>query len=239
MGAAHCQGKSKYNKISRVRLGELDFGRDPDCNQQGSCSSKVQDFDITADSVTVHEGYTHGLSNIVNDIALVKLPRPAILNNGVQIVCLPIEISTTKSDLEVSNLNEDLVGKKAVVVGWGYTEYDPWPLREQGDFDKTGAASTILQKLPIPVLSSRECARKFEKFKPEETQICAGGEEGKDSCKGDSGGLLYYSGGANTGENPWYLIGLVSFCARKCGNGQPGIYTRVEKFIPWIRGNLK
>jgi len=237
--AAHCQGKSKYSKISRVRLGELDFARDPDCNQQGACSSKVQDFDITADSVTVHEDYTKGLSNIVNDIALVKLPRPAVLNNGVQIVCLPIDISTAKSDLELSNLNEDLVGKTPFVVGWGYTDYDPWALREQGDFVKTGAASTILQKLAIPVLSSRECTRKFGKFKPEDTQICAGGEEGKDSCKGDSGGPLYLSGGVTPGEKPWYLIGLVSFGARKCGNGKPGIYTRVEKFIPWIRENLK
>ena len=184
--AAHCQGRSKYSKISQVRLGELDFGVDPDyviANGQKILFPEVQDFNISTGSVIVHEDYTKGLSNIVNDIALVKLPRAAVLNNAVQIVCLPIDISTAKLDLKLSNLNEDLVGKKPFVVGWGYTDYDPWALKEQGDFKKSGAASTILQKLAIPVLSSRECTQKFGKFQPEETQICAGGEIGKDSCK--------------------------------------------------------
>ena len=27
----------------------------------------------------------------------------------------------------------------------------------------------------------------------------------------------------------WYLIGIVSFGSKKCGNGVPGIYTRVRE----------
>jgi len=55
--------------------------------------------------------------------------------------------------------------------------------------------------------------------------------------KGDSGGPLYYS--FSPGNTPWYLLGVVSFGARQCGNGKPGVYSRVEEFIPWIQRNLK
>ena len=102
--AAHCQGKSKYSTIAQVRLGELNFGVDPDyllADGKKILFSKVQDFNISTGSVTVHENYAKGLSNIVNDIALVKLPKAAVLNDGVQIVCLPINIAIAKSDLHL------------------------------------------------------------------------------------------------------------------------------------------
>jgi len=78
-----------------------------------------------------------------------------------------------------------------------------------------------------------------------DSQICAGGEDGKDSCKGDSGGPLYMSRVNNRGQitldgmQPYYLMGLVSFGSRECGTGKPGIYTRVESFLPWIKENIK
>ena len=73
-----------------------------------------------------------------------------------------------------------------------------------------------------------------------------GGETGKDSCKGDSGGGLFiqvkhfallpcYLQDHFTYQHilqreqykPWFLIGVVSFGSKKCGSGVPGIYTRV------------
>ena len=69
------------------------------------------------------------------------------------------------------------------VVGWGYTEYDPWAGNLQGDFAKANVASTVQQRLAVPVLSSTACAKKFQKFEPNVSQLCAGGELGKDSCK--------------------------------------------------------
>jgi len=239
--AAHCQGKSKYSQISKVRLGELIFGINPDCLKgSNTCVAEVQDFDITSAQVTVHEDFDRGLKNIVNDVALIKLPRPAVLNKGVQIACLPIDAFKAARDLEVSNLKNGLIGKMLTVVGWGYTDYDPHALKVQGDFKETGVANTALQKLKIPVLSTSVCSRKFQKgFQPEESQICAGGENGKDSCKGDSGGPLYYKTPKDGDSHPWYLLGVVSFGASECGNGSPGIYSRVEHFLPWIKKNLK
>lgn len=64
-----------------------------------------------------------------------------------------------------------------------------------------------------------------------DTHICVGGDKGKDSCKGDSGGPLLRLVGTI-----WYQVGIVSFGARFCGSENfPGIYTNVEKYIPWIQ----
>ena len=68
-------------------------------------------------------------------------------------------------------------------------------------------------------------------------QICAGGEEGKDSCSGDSGGPLITTG---IHGPPYQLVGLTSFGSKSCGiEGRYGVYTAVADFRPWIVQNLK
>ena len=61
-------------------------------------------------------------------------------------------------------------------------------------------------------------------------QLCAGGQRGKDTCKGDSGGGLFISDTSDT----WYLLGILSYGAKEFGNGIPGVYTRVSSFLQWI-----
>jgi len=242
--AGHCQGKRKRDQISVVRLGEWEVARNKDCTTDGFCLNPVQDFEITPDLVTVHENHKKVLGNVLNDIALVKLPRPAVLNSGVQIVCLPLKTPNTARQLNIPDLREGLINTVPVVVGWGYQEYDPWAIEQQGDFKEANVASKVQQKLGVPIISSSECAQKFKAFEPESTQICAGGQQGKDSCRGDSGGPLYLakvgSNGIPTldGSEPLYLIGIVSFGSKTCGIGKPGIYTRVADFIPWIRQHI-
>ena len=58
---------------------------------------------------------------------------------------------------------------------------------------------------------------------------------GKDSCGGDSGGPMTYRHSVN---DPWYLVGLVSYGATKCGD-KPGVYTYVPHYIGWIRRTLR
>ena len=70
------------------------------------------------------------------------------------------------------------------MVGWGYTEYDPLVRQKQGDFLRAGVANQVQQQLELPIISSYDCKQKFDNvFSPVESQICAGGEIGKDSCK--------------------------------------------------------
>ena len=60
---------------------------------------------------------------------------------------------------------------------------------------------------------------------------------GQDSCSGDSGGPLVWR---EYSDDPWYQIGVVSFGAVKCGSKDiPGVYTRVEAYLPWIERNLE
>ena len=89
-----------------------------------------------------------------------------------------------------------------------------------------------------------------------ESQMCAGGEAGRDSCVGDSGSALMrevLSQEVNNGKaivpvegedsnfkSFWKLIGVVSFGPRKCGTeGVPGVYTKVRHYIDWILENVE
>lgn len=73
-----------------------------------------------------------------------------------------------------------------------------------------------------------------------EGQMCAGGERGKDSCRGDSGGALMSTLVDNGGSVRWHVIGVVSFGPSPCGmQGWPGVYTRVNNYIDWINKNVR
>ncbi len=61
---------------------------------------------------------------------------------------------------------------------------------------------------------------------------------GKDTCGGDSGGPLIVRS-TDQGEAPWYQVGIVSFGTLICGEGQPGVYTRVAPFMEWIEHKMK
>ena len=142
--------------------------------------------------------------------------------------------------LGVADLRSGLSGRNATVIGWGYIGYDPHGGAGQGDFTTLGVGSGLQQKLELPLLTPSQCKKKYGKFEVEEGQVCAGGETGKDSCKGDSGGGLLLSDiRGDEVSPPWYLIGVVSFGSKYCGNGKPGVYTRVSHYKEWIEKNLK
>ncbi|KAI5633715.1 trypsin domain-containing protein [Phthorimaea operculella] len=69
-------------------------------------------------------------------------------------------------------------------------------------------------------------------------QICAGGEPGKDSCKGDSGGPLMYENLVSM--RTFEIVGITNFGHIECGTeGTPGVYLKVYEYLPWIRKNIK
>ena len=91
--------------------------------------------------------------------------------------------------------------------------------------------------MAIPVNNHDECTRKFSAKNIEllDSQLCLGGKFAEDSCDGDSGGPLM----RQDSQKFWFLEGVVSFGNRCVLEGWPGVYTKVEDYIPWIQKNLK
>ena len=53
---------------------------------------------------------------------------------------------------------------------------------------------------------------------------------GQDACAGDSGGPYVL-----TKDDRYYLIGVVSY-GRGCARAEyPGVYTKVQHYMPWIQ----
>lgn len=223
--AAHCvKGKDlpKTWTLSSVRLGEYNTSSRQDCVDHGFNNVECSDdpIDVPVDERIAHESYNPYDNNQYHDIALLRLARSVSFTSYIKPICLP-----PQDDLEGDTLD---VGKSMWVAGWGKTE--------------NKSESDVKLKVKVPVKSISECTPRYKQagVKLATGQICAGGEKGKDSCRGDSGGALMTVETNRRGNNNWYAAGVVSFGPSPCGTpGWPGIYTRVAKYTNWIISKLK
>lgn len=140
------------------------------------------------------------------DIALIKLRAPVKVHETIRLASL-VETTALSS------------GTKLQTTGWGLTDASGWKSRE-------------LLEVDISLVSHATCATHYGVALPE-SDICAGGN-GKDACKGDSGGPLYSRTGTQVVQ-----YGIVSF-GDGCGKAEtPGVYTSVAEYLDWISGVLK
>jgi len=224
--AGHCKNESS-NEIIKLRLGVWQLSRQllGTKTENADDLPDFQNFDIEPEDFVIHENYKeddkNGKITIKNDIALIKLPRPAQFNQLVQPACWN----------DQSDINDRLV-----VVGWGKTNEF-----QLSNSKRNGAFSDFQQKLDVPIVSLDQCNRDWNN-NLDDTHLCAGGEDGKDSCNGDSGGGLFsdlIEGQDKTGlDRKWEVVGIVSFGPNRCGNGKPGVYTRVSKYLQWIEETM-
>ncbi|VEN53482.1 unnamed protein product [Callosobruchus maculatus] len=139
-----------------------------------------------------------------NDIAVVRLKSPTSFNAYIWPICLPPIEGTYENEMPI-------------VVGWGQLYYG-------------GPTSDVPMQVAVPVWPQQKCIDAYIQ-KVTDNTLCAAGYEGnKDSCLGDSGGPLMYQ----LDNGRWITIGVVSWgigCGQK---NTPGIYTKVQNYIPWI-----
>ena len=90
-------------------------------------------------------------------------------------------------------------------------------------------------------MSKEKCERALrttklgQKFKLHGSFVCAGGEKGNDTCRGDGGAPLV----CRLPQSQLYAqLGIVSW-GIGCGeDGIPGVYTDVRVFVDWINQKM-
>lgn len=146
------------------------------------------------------------------DIALIKLRNPIQFSQNVIPACLPTP------DFANQILMTQSTG---TVSGFGRTH-------------ERGRASPKLQVVKLPYVDRKTC-KLSSNFAITDNMFCAGYDTiGKDACQGDSGGphVTEYRG-------TYFVTGVVSWgegCARE---GKYGVFTKVSKFIGWLKRTMK
>ncbi|XP_024874635.1 uncharacterized protein LOC112456373 [Temnothorax curvispinosus] len=200
--AAHCV-KTHAGRDLRARLGEWDVNHDVEFYP-------YIERDIV--SVFVHPEFYAG--TLANDIAILKLDHDVDFekNPHISAACLP-------------DKHDDFTGTRCWTTGWGKDAF--------GDY---GKYQNILKEVDVPVVSNYVCEQQMRRtrlgptFNLHPGFICAGGEEGKDACKGDGGGPMVCER-----HGHWQLTGIVSW-GIGCGQPNvPGVYARVSHYLDWIR----
>lgn len=211
--AAHCV-KDLHQRWISVRLGEHAIDTEIDCIGT-TCNEPP--LDVPVEELISHPKFNS--TTFENDIALLRLANPVNFTNYIKPLCLP------------SNQNTDTSGIVFDFAGWGQTA-------------QNAPKSNVKQKITLRGVTYDYCRAKYNETNPPrqiyDSQLCALGEFGRDSCRGDSGNALVgYV--APKGEIPhYYLAGISSYGVNKCGtDGWPGVYTRVTKYVDWIKENLK
>ncbi|KAF2891876.1 hypothetical protein ILUMI_14312 [Ignelater luminosus] len=208
--AAHCirsKALAPLGPVFKVQLGEHDTYTLLDCEgslQNRRCAHPPQM--LRAANPIVHPEYTDTIQQH-NDIALIPLKDPATFTEFVYPICLA-KAETQETEMWLS--------------GWGKTE--------------TQESSHIKLKVIVHRVNRDQCGSIYRNAGTTvlPTQLCAGGEEGLDSCSGDSGGPIM----VQSGTGPWQAEGIVSY-GMGCGlEGWPGIYTNIPEYLPWIKRKM-
>ncbi|KAG5671086.1 hypothetical protein PVAND_001300 [Polypedilum vanderplanki] len=215
--AAHCVSPRillpRLWELKKVRLGEHNLMTLLDCGEgvteEYICAPAAIDIDI--EQQITHDDFN---ANRHNDIALLKLSKDVQYSKFIRPICLPHGLM----------LNTDKIN--FIVTGFGRTE--------------SGESSNVKLKTNVGGVNNDECQTTVmtQTRRPiVNTQLCALGIDGKDSCNGDSGnGLIYMN--TQSSHVHWVLMGIVSFGSNPCSSDIPGVYTRVSEYTSWIMSKL-
>ncbi len=201
----------------KVRVGEWDAS--------GFNAPEQQEHrEYTVVKITKHPQFSSKRLN--NNIALLTVNQDIDLSqSNVNTACLPS--CDNQFDFRFNNGT----GTRCWVAGWGKDQ-------ENGQFQ------FIQRKVDLPLFEFNRCSQALktamnkrtpglgDRFTLHNSEICAGGELGKDACTGDGGSPLVCQ--AQSGR--WTVVGLVTWGVG-CASDVPGVYAKVSYFRDWINQN--
>merc|ERR1712038_560078 len=163
--------------------------------------------------------------NLQNDFALIHLAEEFPLTQHINTMCLP---DPFYADEEFDDDETSYDTSDCFATGWG-----------KDKFGSDGEYQVILKQVQMDIEDHDQCENEFQQsrlgknFQLDDSFLCAGGQQGKDTCKGDGGGPLVCPSKSNPGR--YEQVGIVAW-GLGCGEETPGVYADVSKalrFIDW------
>jgi len=165
---------------------------------------------IKVKKMTLHPDYNS--RTIDNDIAVLELAEDLTFTKKIKPACLP------------SSETKDYSGIASTVSGWGGTI--GWRPNDQQP--QQPRQCTLKETIVKLLKGSDPMCSKYLKTSSSKIKLCAFAKD-TDACQGDSGGPL------TVPENGKYtLVGVVSY-GSGCASSTPGVYVRVQGYLPWIK----
>merc|ERR1739844_300738 len=202
--AAPCVDKCRQNPTElKIRCGEWDTQ-----NQ----TEPYPHQDRYVQTLNIHPEFNG--RNLQNDFAVLFTSEDFVLSSHIDTTCLP-------------QADELFDGTTCFATGWG-----------KDRFGSAGEYQVVLKEIDLPVVSNYECQSRLrstrlgQKYKLHDSFLCAGGINGKDTCKGDGGSPLVCP--SKYDPNTYVQAGMVAW-GIGCGeDGTPGVYASVSKALCWI-----
>merc|ERR1712106_560890 len=202
--AAHCAAKFQQEPTKlKIRCGEWDTQNQTEPRPHQD--RYVQTLDI-------HPEFNP--RNLANDWAVLYVNQDFDLQAHIDTVCLPQP--------------EELFDfQTCFATGWG-----------KDQFGAAGNYQVVLKEIDLPVVGHDQCeaslrtTRLGKRFQLDDSFICAGGVDGKDTCKGDGGSPLVCQ--SKFDPTSYVQAGIVAWGVGCGEDGTPGVYASVSKAACWI-----
>jgi len=202
--AAHCVDKLRDNTEEiKIRCGEWDT--------QGE-TEPYPHQDRYAAHMKIHPLFNP--RNLANDWAVIFTTEDFVLSSHIDTTCLP-------------EIDEVFYEETCFATGWG-----------KDKFGAEGEYQVVLKEIDLPVVNNTHCESMMrqtklgKRFKLDNSFICAGGVDGRDTCKGDGGSPLVCP--SKTDPDTYVQAGIVAW-GIGCGEDNvPGVYASVSKGLCWI-----
>ena len=207
--AAHCIDQLEVDLGFKVRLGAQDI-------------SKGDGVLYRIERIVRHSQYnaeSNDLNNppnmYANDIALVRIAPAGAATplDSRRVRQIPINRAPLPPAAPVS------------ATGWGVT----------GSSEAANAMNAVLLRVDLRAMPNQVCQARpgYGPQKIGEGVFCAAHPQ-KSTCRGDSGGPVVLTNGTPL------LVGIVSWGKKACaGDGRPGVYTRIDRYVQWIEQAMK